>query len=270
MSLDACANLVREGDPVRFATAMCAPMPARGDLMALYAFNIEVSRAPWVTQEEMIAEMRLQWWRDAIGEIFEGQAPRAHEVVGPLAQAIKKHDLPRLLFEELIEARRFDIYRAPHSSTPEFETYVAASSAHVMRLAGRILGATGDEPFSAMGYASGLANLIVALPELYARGRSPLPLSGIDRNAIIEGDVSPEMATFLVAQARVGLDMIEEAKTVSVSRPAVPALLSGFEAGRILKRTLRAPEEVLIESNARPAFARTFHLFWRSALAVWW
>ena len=55
MSLDACADLVNRGDPDRFRSAMLAPMPIRGDLLALYAFNLEVARAPWVTNEPMIA-----------------------------------------------------------------------------------------------------------------------------------------------------------------------------------------------------------------------
>ncbi|TNF18762.1 MAG: phytoene synthase, partial [Rhodobacteraceae bacterium] len=59
----ACAAIVEKGDPDRFASAMAAPVAARARLFPLYAFNLEVARAPWVTQEPMIAEMRLQWWR---------------------------------------------------------------------------------------------------------------------------------------------------------------------------------------------------------------
>ncbi|MEQ8366967.1 MAG: phytoene synthase, partial [Roseicyclus sp.] len=62
MSLQACAELVARGDPDRFRATMAAPVDARRVLFPLYAFNIEVSRAPWVTAEPMIAEMRLQFW----------------------------------------------------------------------------------------------------------------------------------------------------------------------------------------------------------------
>ena len=72
MSFDACAALVERGDPQRFRAAMAAPPEARRVLFPLYAFNVEVARAPWVTQEPMIAEMRLQWWRDALEEIAMG------------------------------------------------------------------------------------------------------------------------------------------------------------------------------------------------------
>ena len=83
-----CAKLVEQGDPDRFRTVMAAPVAARRVLFPLYAFNVEVSRAPWVTQEPMIAEMRLQWWRDALEEIAKGKAVRKHEVTTPLAEVI--------------------------------------------------------------------------------------------------------------------------------------------------------------------------------------
>ena len=66
MSLQACADLVARGDPDRFRATMAGPLAARRVLFPLYAFNIEVSRAPWVTGEPIIAEMRLQFWRYVI------------------------------------------------------------------------------------------------------------------------------------------------------------------------------------------------------------
>ena len=72
--LAACAALVQRADPDRFLAVMAAPVAARRVLFPLYAMNVEVSRAPWVTAEPMIAEMRLQWWRDALAEIAGGGA----------------------------------------------------------------------------------------------------------------------------------------------------------------------------------------------------
>ena len=76
MTVAACAGLVERGDPDRFLAVMAAPPAARARLFPLYAFNLEVARAPWVTQEPMIAEMRLQWWRDAV-EMLAGDGPVA-------------------------------------------------------------------------------------------------------------------------------------------------------------------------------------------------
>ena len=91
--LIACAQLVEKGDPDRFTATMAAPVEARKVLFPIYAFNVEVAGAPWFTEEAMIAEMRLQWWRDAVEEIGEGKPPRAHEVVGPLAEVMGRADI---------------------------------------------------------------------------------------------------------------------------------------------------------------------------------
>ncbi|MGR3618044.1 MAG: squalene/phytoene synthase family protein, partial [Roseovarius sp.] len=72
MTLQACADLVRRGDPDRFLATMAAPPPARRILFPLYAFNLEVARAPWMVSEPMIAEMRLQFWRDVVEEMGQG------------------------------------------------------------------------------------------------------------------------------------------------------------------------------------------------------
>ena len=84
----ACAKLVERGDPLRFRAVMASPAALRPALFTLFAFNVEVARAPWITKEAMIAEMRLQWWHDALGEIANGDLVRRHEVVTSLAYFI--------------------------------------------------------------------------------------------------------------------------------------------------------------------------------------
>jgi len=106
MSFQACADIVRKGDPERFLAAMAAPPAARRVLFPLYAFNVEVSRAPWVTEEPMIAEMRLQWWRDALEEIAAGGAVRSHEVTVELAAVLDGEAAKAL--DRSIAARRWD------------------------------------------------------------------------------------------------------------------------------------------------------------------
>ena len=111
-SLSAVARLVREHDRDRFLTALFAPPERREDLFALYAFNLEVAKTAEVVSEAMIGRIRLQWWREAIDEIYGGKT-RAHAVVGPLAATIERHNLPRGPFERLLPAGWHD-YRALH------------------------------------------------------------------------------------------------------------------------------------------------------------
>lgn len=219
MSLDACADLVQRGDPDRFRAAMIAPMPVRGDLIALYAFNLEVSRAPWVTQEPMIAEMRVQWWADVIDEIYDRRPVRAHEVAVPLAHAAEVHDLPRARFEALIEARRLDALRVDPEDWSSLESYIDRTGGGLMGLAAQVLGAEGNglKVAQDFGWASGAANYLGALPELLARGRQPLPE---DHSETAERLRHAGQERLKAARAR----------RADVPRRARPAFLAGWQA----------------------------------------
>ena len=138
MSLQACADLVARGDPDRFRAAMAVPVAARSVLFPLYAFNIEVSRAPWVTDEPIIAEMRLQFWCDVIEDLAQGRPPRAHEVVAPLAAAIPAALIGGL--DQLVAARRWDIYTEPFADQAAFDAYLDDTAATLVCVAGRALG----------------------------------------------------------------------------------------------------------------------------------
>ena len=274
MSIAACAELVRAGDPNRFATAMCAKdLVNRGDLMVLYAFNVEVSRAPWVTQEPMIAEMRLQWWKDAIAEIYSDVETRKHEVVTPLDDLVARHQVSRHLFDDLIEARRFDIYKEPHPDKSAFETYIAHTSGNLVELAGRSLGTSDPVPFQKAGLAFGISNLFQASLELYRAGHDPLPVPPSNRSLLIDDQLSdPDFEEGVQQLARVGLDALKEARLIRSSLPKTthPALLVGWNAENILKIAFEIPAHMahLCQSEHFET-KRGFALFWRNILSRW-
>ncbi|OSP54278.1 squalene/phytoene synthase family protein [Pseudoruegeria sp. SK021] len=253
MSLDACAALVQRGDPDRWLSLMSAPLAARRVLLPIYAFNLEVARAPWVTVEPTIAEMRLQWWRDALEEIALGGAVRRHEVVTPLA-AVIDGEAARLL-DRLVMARRWDIYRDPFEDKDHFDTYLAHTAGELMWVAARALGATDPGPVADMARASGLAAWFLAIPELEARGRQPLV------------DGRPEAVREL---AEDGLVALRRARCARAQVPvaARPALRAGWRAGYLLssacKDPLRVVNGALAESEARRRASLIWHASWGS------
>ncbi|HEU0221056.1 MAG TPA: squalene/phytoene synthase family protein, partial [Paracoccaceae bacterium] len=205
MSFDQCAELVAKGDPDRFLAAMTAPVDMRGRLMALYAFNLEVARAPWSAREPMIGRMRLQFWEDAVEEIFAGQPRRGHPVIEAVAEAVGAAALPKAPFAALVEARLADLEPGPPADMAAFESYVAATSAGLMALAARALGAPADEAAQGIGQAMGVANLLRALPELAVRGRLPLPgMAGVDRAELAEGRTTERLAA-IIAEIAAGI-----------------------------------------------------------------
>ena len=85
-----------------------APEKLRPYYFVIFAFNVEISRAPYITKEPMIAEIRLQWWLDVLDEIIGEIAVRKHSVATPLSKYIGKIQAKEL--KVLVNARRWDVY----------------------------------------------------------------------------------------------------------------------------------------------------------------
>ncbi|NNU80965.1 squalene/phytoene synthase family protein [Halovulum dunhuangense] len=243
-ALDACAARLAGSDPERFAAVMAAPVERRAHLIALYAFNLELARAPWVTSEPMLAEMRVQWWADAVEEIFAGQLPRAHEVVAPLAAAVHETDLPRAPFETLIEARRMDARAEPVADAPDrLWRYLADTGGALMALAAHALGQGALAGLARdYGTIAGAAGYIRALPALEQAGRRALPGSG--------ADAVRELAETALAR----LDALSRA--MPVPRAARPAFIAGGPARAILTAAKADPQAALEGRLALSEFRR--------------
>ena len=239
MSLEACAEIVQRGDPDRFAAVMAAPTAARARLFPLYAFNLEVARAPWVSKEPMIGEMRLQWWRDVVAE----PAPRAHEVAGPFHALIQEAALPLAVIDRLIEARIHDVYGEPFADGAAFDAYLDDTAGGLMWLAAKACGGTDESAARALGWAMGLANFLRAVPELEARGRQPLP----------DG-----RAEAVQALAKDGLQRLATAK----GRVPLAAALAAWQARGLLRQVVANPALVANGAMGLSEFALRGGLLW--------
>ena len=251
-----CAATVRAHDPDRFRAAMVAPVSGRARLLPLYAFNLEVARAPWASGEAMICEMRLQFWRDVLGEIAAGGPVRRHEVATPLAAAIVPEDARRL--DALIAARRWDIAREPFADEAALLAHLDALSGHLMWTAARGLGApeTAEPVVRDLALADGIARWLVAVPILEARGRAPLPDGSADGIARL---------------AREGRGRLAGARRRrrELPRGVLPALLPAAVADPILAAAGADPGRVRAGRLAPSEARRRGVLAWRALSGRW-
>lgn len=252
--LTSCAELVQQADPDRFLATMATPVAARPLLFALYAFNIELSRAPWASQESMIAEMRVQWWRDIGAEIQQGGPVRRHNVSTPLGRLLK----PELAIniDVMAEARRWDIYRDPFADEAAFAKYIDDTSGSLMWMAAASLGEADEAIVRRFAYGVGIANWLLAIPALEAQKRVPL-LDGTAKGV-------QKLAWHGLAE----LTAAQKARHL-VSKEASAALLAGWQARGILKQASQNPERVANGSLGQSEFRRRTGLIWRSASGRW-
>ena len=245
-----CAALVRESDRDRFLASLFAPAERRGHLHALYAFNIEIARVGQIAREALAGEIRLQWWRDALGGRPHGEV-RAHPVAAALSDTIVCCALPSRPLQELIDARARDLYEEPIATLAALEMFGRQTAAAVFDLAARILdgrAAVGDVA-AAAGVAYALAGLLQAFPYHASRSRIYVPLEVLARHGVrpeevtagtAGGRVKPALAEVADAARRHLAEARQRWSDIAVA--ARPALLPLALVEPLLTRIARNPD----------------------------
>lgn len=106
--------LVKRVDPDRWLSSrLIADAGMRADVIALYAFDYELARAPKVASNPLMGEIRLTWWREVLDEAFENRHVRHHPTAEALAAAIRGRSLPRAPLEAMIDARYRELDAEP-------------------------------------------------------------------------------------------------------------------------------------------------------------
>jgi phytoene synthase len=247
-ALAACEAIVRRADPDRYLSALFAPAERRPFLYALYAFNHELARIGETLREPMMADIRLEWWREAVLGAREGR-PRAHDVVRGLAELFARTGAPFDVFDAAIAARRFDAGTESFADLAALEAYADATSGNLMRLAWHILGerAPDDALCRHAGTAYALCGLLRALPFHAARGKFYLPgSSAVTPADIRDGAVVPALASVSAPLLQSALAHHAAARRLARPGRALPALLPAALAPLYVNEIARHSQTVLV------------------------
>ncbi len=274
-----CARFLRRTDADRFLLAIAAPPEHRPALFALYACNAEIAKTREVVSEPMLGEIRLQWWREAIAECFEGN-PRRHEVVLPLATAIRESAPERPLFETLIDARARDLEDGGIESLADFETYARATSGNLIRLAQQMIAAPETaESIEAAGHAGiayALIGQIRAMPHHLAVKHTMLPRAllrdaGADETLLFRARPAPEIAKGAGRLLEVAEDHLAKARALrrGVPAAATPVFLATRLAASHARQLRRAGGDPFDGRLANPPALRALALAWAARTGRW-
>lgn len=186
-----CAQDVRERDFERYALTLFVAPEHRRALLALYAFNAEVSRVREMVSQPLPGEIRLQWWADALAGKEHGEVS-GNPIAAELLRAVEAYNLPQDVLDRLIEAHRFDLYGEPIPSLGHLEGYARQTDGAMLTLSARILGASGagvDATARDAGLALGIQRAINLLPLHASRRQLYLPADLIERFQVRIEDV---------------------------------------------------------------------------------
>jgi phytoene synthase len=192
--------LVRRVDPERWLSSRFIAEPGRrADVVALYAYDHELARAPKIASNPLLGEIRLTWWREALDEIFEGRPVRRHPTAQALAETVRRRGLAREPLEAMIDARYRDLDPEPlgEAEAADWAQDVAGGAAEA---ASAVLGAPGA-PVRAAAAAWALSWRVAERPELRAVCERLLQ-QGRREAARLSPQVFPAVAHATFAKAR--------------------------------------------------------------------
>jgi phytoene synthase len=194
-----CEAAVREADKDRWLASLFAPDGMRPDLLALYAFNLEVASVRERVSDPLPGEVRLQWWRDALTGEAKGDVTGdviAHPVAAAILDVIGRRNLAIKPLADLIDARVFDLYDDLMPTVNDLEGYCGETSSALMQIAALIL-AEGDDPGTAelaghAGIAYAMTGLLRAFALHASRGQVFVPADvlaahGVTRDEVVAG-----------------------------------------------------------------------------------
>jgi phytoene synthase len=211
-----CADLVRSHDFERYASALFVPVDKRRALLALYAFNVEISRVREQVSQPLPGEIRLQWWTDMLAGAGHGGV-EGNPVAAELLLTIRTYNLPVEPLSRLIEAHQFDLYNDPMPDMAALEAYLADTSSTLFALGARIIGQQSDEIDHLArhaGLAQGMARVVASLPSDAARRQLFVPAQVLEQHGSGAEEVFARKETLklraaldeLIRQARSHLD----------------------------------------------------------------
>lgn len=160
-------GLVRSSDPARFFANQFVPEMHRGDVCALYAFDIEISKITRTVREPMAGEIRLQWWR----EVFQGERD-TEAAASPLASIMlelsRRHSVGPQIWQNYLDGRIFDLYDDAVEDNSAFEAYSGQTAGTILQLTCLIL----DRQKSSS--ASDVSGYLACALSLWARVLHPI------------------------------------------------------------------------------------------------
>jgi NADH dehydrogenase [ubiquinone] 1 alpha subcomplex assembly factor 6 len=222
--LSYCAARVREHDPDRYLATLFAPAEAREALFVLYAFDHEIGRVRRLVSEPLAGQVRLQWWRDALGGIAAGR-PLAHPVVEALHARWARFAPLRARLDAAIDARAEELSAEGPADLAALEGRLAASWGEITLGALDLLGA-GEEPAQAagrhLGLALGLVRLLQMLPADLRHNRVSLPDAMLARHGVAGENLPAERAAVALRPVVADLAARAHAHLEACRRHVVP------------------------------------------------
>jgi phytoene synthase len=270
-AFDYCLTTLRGLDRDRYLAALLMPEDIRRDMAALYLFNAEIARIRDLVHEPIPGEIRLQFWRD----LFEkGGGGNAGPLAAALFDVVERHNLPRHVFVNMLDARTFDLYDDPMEGRTAFEGYAGETASALIQL-GLLVTAPSEaaalaEAAGHAGVAQAAAGALLMMPLHVRRGQIYLPAdmlsaAGLDRDGFLKQEDKARIDAAIELFTRFALEHLSASRAaMNASGAAFFPFLPAALAEPVLKKALKAKAGLISDPLALGQMTSQWRL-WRAA-----
>lgn len=230
-------------------------------MTVLYAFCREVDDVVDECTDYMVAQTKINWWKEEIARLYEG-TPQ-HPVTKALTPFVQTFDLSKAHFLEIIDGMEMDLKFNRYEDFTQLQLYCYRVASVVGLITAQILGFQNRQTLKYahdLGIAFQLTNIIRDVGEDARRGRIYLPLDELEKanvteEEIIEGKESDRVKAlmeFQIERAETFYDKAlnqlpkEDAKSQRIG------LMMAANYRTLLREISTDPEKVLNSKTALP------------------
>lgn len=231
----------RNGSLDHYIAALLAPASQRDDLITLAAFWGETGRIAMTVGEDILGEIRLQWWRDALRS---GAPLSGHPIADALQALMARHRIDAASIDALLDGRGDELRRLPFDDEATFDAYLRRTDGGLLKLCATVRGVgqglLAQDFLDAAARALGRVRIALDLPYFAAKARLPLWPGAI-------GEASPDAAGG-AEEARRALGHLQrgarsaQAEVLQLSKGAERRLIDAVLPVALLEPYLRALE----------------------------
>ena len=240
---------LRDTDRDRYLACLLLGEEKAHAIAPIYAFNAEIARVRDTVREPLPGEIRMQWWRDILNGEKSSEAD-AHPIAKELMRTISDHRLPVATFQNLIDARVFDLYDDPMADVITLEGYAGETASALIQLASLVLdpaaAKNSAEAAGHAGIAQAIAGLLLLMPIHRHRGQVYVPqtvlaATGLDRDSFLSGTDKQRIDAVIEAFAGLGLDHLKKARlgAARISKANRGAFIPVSLAEPVLNRAIK-------------------------------
>ncbi len=269
-----CQTKAKESGSSFYHTFRFLDKQRRLAITALYAYCREVDDVVDECSEYEVAQVKLNWWRDELNNLFAGSP--IHPVTKALQPHIKTFSLDQAYFDEIIDGMEMDLKYNRYDDFKHLQLYCYRVASVVGYLSAQIFGFEDRNTLKYahdLGIAFQLTNIIRDVGEDARRNRIYLPLDelkqfGVSEEDIIQSRESENVKSLMAFQIERAESFYDKAlkQLPAIDKKNQRAGLMMAAIYRTLLREINAdgPEKVL---NARTSLG-TLHKL-KLALRVW-